>query len=143
MRKSIKIAFLLFPFFCVLTLILLLVLPAVLGYSGEFTTSQESDLAKYPELNAFVCKMRHFYGDVVDLEYGVFRFSYSSRETNPKMILQAIHEKALADDWRFISEGKYSRLYTKNLHRYPAQTHDDVVFVEYDAKTEIIHIVYE
>ena len=114
-----------------------------LGCFGEFTTSQESDLVKYPELNVFVHEMIQFQGDVTDLESGTFRFSYSSREPDPRRILQAIDAKARAEDWRLLFQKYFIRCYTKNLHRYPAQTRDDVVIVEYDAGKESIRIEWQ
>ena len=120
-----------------------LLLPLLWGCSGEFVTSQESDLAKYPEIKVFVHKMLRFHGDVTDLENGTFRFSYSSREADPQGILQVIDKNAVADGWQMILQENLRRGYTKNLHRYPAQTRADVVIVEYDAENGTVRVEWQ
>ena len=109
-----------------------LFLSLLAGCSGEFVTSLEADLAKYPEIRIFVHEQVLFQGDESDLEAGIFRFSYTSCQTDPLKVLQAIDKDAVAEGWRIFSQEGMTRVYKKNLQRYPAQTQDDVVFIEYD-----------
>jgi len=73
-------------------IVVFLLVNILCGCSGEFVTSQESDLSKYPELECFAHEMRRFHGDVTDLERGIFRFSYTSRESDPESILRSIRK---------------------------------------------------
>ena len=118
------------------TLLLLL----ALGCSGEFVTSQETDLMKYPEITVFIQEMDRFQGDVSDLESSVFRFSYASRQIEPLMVLRTIDKEAVAEGWRITSDTGMTHVYKKNLHRYKAQTRDDVVLVTYDGEKKVFHI---
>lgn len=113
------------------------------GCSGEFVTSQESDLAKYPEIHVFVHQMLRFQGDVTDLENGTFRFSYSSHEADPQAILHAIDMNATADGWQMVFQKGMKRGYMKNLHRYPAQTQADIVIVAYDDEDEAVYVEWQ
>lgn len=112
----------------------------ICGCSGAFVTSKEADLEKYPELRPFIHQMLRFHGEDTDLEYGVFRFSYESREQEAKTLLAVIDTNATSSGWQVILRNDLKRGYSKNLQRYPAQTRDDRVWVEYDAGTRRLHV---
>lgn len=113
------------------------------GCSGEFVTSREADLAKYPDIKVFIHEIDRFQGEVSDLEASTFRFSYASRQTVPEKILEAIDNAAVAEGWQITSRTDRTRVYKKNLRRYPAQTHADIVFVEYDVENGIVRVEWQ
>lgn len=124
-------------------MVVFLLVSILCGCSGEFVTSQESDLSKYPEIHIFAHEMARFHGDVTDLERGTFRFSYTSRESEPESLLQAIDQKAAANGWLVILRQGLKRGYSKNLHRYPAQSRSDVVLIEYDPGMKKVRVEWQ
>lgn len=121
----------------------MLLLACIWGCSGDFITSKEGDLKKYPELSPFVYKIIRFYGENTDLERDVFRFSYESHEPDVKPLLAMIHTNAISSGWDNILYNNLERGYSKNLRRYPAQTRDDLVFVKYDEKTRRVYVTWQ
>ena len=115
----------------------------ICGCSGEFVTSKEADLEKYPELRPFIHQMLRFHGGDTDLEYGVFRFSYESREQDAKTLLAVIHMNATTSGWKVIRRNDLMCGYSKNLKRYPAQSRDDLVWVEYNAETRRLDVTWQ
>ena len=122
--------------------IIIFVIILLLGCSGDFVMSSESDLKKYPEIEIFIYKKQRFYGDMCDIESGTFSFSYSSKEVDSEKILNAIDKRAIKAGWKRLYKRRMECGYSKNLQRYPAQKEHDFIRIEYFPALKRVHVFW-